>query len=163
METGCLDPERNRVSIGGGGEAGPEPPERGKGRQLELSKGGNNMEEDEEEQPKQTCCRRIGGSRVSSHLIVFNLNECICRYSDCDHCVFFFQENKSYGVEPFALILCLHTADHHVTNNYDVQYLRSFRCTPQRMLQIYGILLDDSTVLTYSTYFKEINELTRLR
>ncbi len=34
----------------------------------------------------------------------------------CDHCFHFFQENKSYGVEPFALILCLHVADNHVTN-----------------------------------------------
>jgi hypothetical protein len=76
MEMGCcLDPERNRVSIEGAGEAGPGPPEMGKGRQLEPSKGGDNMEKDEEEQPNRMFCRRIGANRVSSHLIVLNLYE----------------------------------------------------------------------------------------
>jgi hypothetical protein len=30
-----------------------------------------------------------------------------------------FQENKSYGVETIALILCLHVAVHHVPNGPD--------------------------------------------
>ncbi len=46
--------ERNGVSMGGGAEGGPGPPERGKDRQLMPSKGGDNMEKDEEEQPNQT-------------------------------------------------------------------------------------------------------------
>ncbi len=36
--------------MGGGGEGGPGPPERGKDKQLMLSKGGENMENNEEEQ-----------------------------------------------------------------------------------------------------------------
>ncbi len=50
MVTGCcLGPERNGVSMGGGGEGMPSPPERGKDKQLMPSKGGDNMEKDEEE------------------------------------------------------------------------------------------------------------------
>ncbi len=55
METGYyLDPEGNGVSLVGGGEAGPSPPERGKDRQLKPSKITDNMEKDEEEQPIRT-------------------------------------------------------------------------------------------------------------
>jgi hypothetical protein len=55
MGTGCcLGPERNGVSMGGGGEGGPGLPERGKDKQLMPSKGRDNMEKDEEEQPNQT-------------------------------------------------------------------------------------------------------------
>ncbi len=32
--------------------------------------------------------------------------------------VSFLQENKLYGIKPFALILCLPIAENHVTNNY---------------------------------------------
>jgi hypothetical protein len=54
MERGCcLDPERNGVSLEGGGEAGPGPAERGKG-QLKPKERRDNMKEDEEEQPIQT-------------------------------------------------------------------------------------------------------------
>jgi hypothetical protein len=45
------------------------------------------------------------------------LYECGC--SDYDHCFLFFKENKSHGVKPFTLILCLHVADHHITKKYD--------------------------------------------
>jgi hypothetical protein len=55
METGyCLDPEENGVGLGGGGEAGPGLPERGKDRQLKPDEGWDNMEKDEEEQPNWT-------------------------------------------------------------------------------------------------------------
>ncbi len=55
METGyCLDPEENGVGLGGGGEAGPGPPERGKDRQLKPGEGWDNMEKDEEKQPNWT-------------------------------------------------------------------------------------------------------------
>ncbi len=41
MEAGCcLGSERNKVSMGGGGEGRPRPPERGKDKQLMPSKGG---------------------------------------------------------------------------------------------------------------------------
>ncbi len=54
MDTGCcLGPEMNKVSMGGGRWGRPGPPERGKGKQLMRSKGGDNMEKDEEEQPHQ--------------------------------------------------------------------------------------------------------------
>jgi hypothetical protein len=43
--------EMGSVYIGGGGEAGPSPPERGKDKQLRPSEGRDNMEKDEEEQP----------------------------------------------------------------------------------------------------------------
>jgi hypothetical protein len=50
MEAGyCLDQEGNGVGLGGGGEAGPSLPERGKGRQLKPSEGKDNMEKDEEQ------------------------------------------------------------------------------------------------------------------
>ncbi len=50
METGyCLDPEGNGVGLGGGGEAVPGPPEKGKDRQLKPTKGRDNMEKDCEE------------------------------------------------------------------------------------------------------------------
>jgi hypothetical protein len=55
METGCcLCPVRNGVSLGGGGEGGPGPPERGKDKQLIPNKGGDNIGKDEEEQPIRT-------------------------------------------------------------------------------------------------------------
>jgi hypothetical protein len=55
MGTGCcLDPEGNGVGLGGGEEAGPGPPKRGKDRQLKPSEGRDNMEKDEEEQPIRT-------------------------------------------------------------------------------------------------------------
>ncbi len=45
MGTGCcLGPAGNGVSIEGGGEGRPGPPERGKDKQLMPSKGGDNME-----------------------------------------------------------------------------------------------------------------------
>jgi hypothetical protein len=63
------------------------------------------MEEDRREQSEQPLdCVCI-------------LYECDCRYYDCDHCFIFFLENKSHGVEPFALILSLHIANHLVMNN----------------------------------------------
>ncbi len=55
IEAGCCrGSERNGVSMGAGGEGGPERPERGKDKQLMPSKGGDNMEKDEEEQPNRT-------------------------------------------------------------------------------------------------------------
>ncbi len=55
METGyCLDPGGNGVSLGGGGEPGPGPAEKGKERKLKPSEGRDNIEKDEEEQPIQT-------------------------------------------------------------------------------------------------------------
>ncbi len=46
----CLGSEGNGVSMGGGGEGGPELPEMGKDKKSMPSKGGNNMEKDEKEQ-----------------------------------------------------------------------------------------------------------------
>jgi hypothetical protein len=93
METGCcLGPERTGVKIGGGGEGGPGPPERGKDKQLMPSKGGDNMEKDKEEQPNWTLWRRVGENRVSSHLIGLNSYKCKCRYPDSDHCFFYLSE-----------------------------------------------------------------------
>ncbi len=45
--------EENGVSMGGGGEGGPGPPETGKDKQSMLSKGADNMEKDEKEQSNQ--------------------------------------------------------------------------------------------------------------
>jgi hypothetical protein len=49
----CLGSEGNGVSMGGGGEGGHGPPERGKYKQLMPSKDGDNMEKEEEEQSHQ--------------------------------------------------------------------------------------------------------------
>ncbi len=54
METCCcLGPERNGVSIGGGGKGRPSPPERGKDKHLMPNRGRDNMGKDEEEQPNR--------------------------------------------------------------------------------------------------------------
>ncbi len=54
METSCfLGSERNRVSMGGGGEGGPRLLERGKDKQSMPSRGEDNMEKDEEERPNR--------------------------------------------------------------------------------------------------------------
>ncbi len=51
METGCcLGSQVNGVSMGGGVESRPGPPERGKDKQLKPSKDRDNIEKDEEEQ-----------------------------------------------------------------------------------------------------------------
>jgi hypothetical protein len=51
MEMGCcLGSEVNGVSMGGGVESRPGPPERGKDKQLKPSKDRDNIEKDEEEQ-----------------------------------------------------------------------------------------------------------------
>ncbi len=42
----CQGPERNGVSMGGGVQGGPGPPERGKDRQLMPSKGSNKEKDD---------------------------------------------------------------------------------------------------------------------
>jgi hypothetical protein len=50
METGCcLDPGENGTGSEGGGEAGPNSPERGKDKQLKPREGGENMRKEEEE------------------------------------------------------------------------------------------------------------------
>jgi hypothetical protein len=68
----CLGSEGNGVSMGGGGEGGPELPEMGKDKKSMPSKGGNNMEKDEKEQSNRAWWRRIGANRVSSQLIKLN-------------------------------------------------------------------------------------------
>jgi hypothetical protein len=46
----ALGSEGNGVSMGGGGQSGPELPETGKVKPSMLSKGRDNMEKDEKEQ-----------------------------------------------------------------------------------------------------------------
>ncbi len=120
MEAGrCLGPEGNGVSLGEGGEGGPGPPGGGKDKQSVLSEGRDKngqgrggpgksdvMKKDRREQSKQVFSEQ---DRRNSVIMIAKLNLISC---------FCFQENKPYGVKkPFALILCLHTAVHHVTNS----------------------------------------------
>ncbi len=74
------------------------------------------MEKDEEEQPNRMYWRRVGVNRVNGHFIGLNSYKCNCRYPDSDHCFFSFRRINHMALKPFALILCLHVADHHVTN-----------------------------------------------
>ncbi len=61
------------------------------------------MEEDREQSEQPLDCFCI-------------LYECDCRYSDCDHCFIFFQENKSHSVEPLHWS-SVYTLLIHVMNN----------------------------------------------
>ncbi len=55
IEAGCcLGPEGNGVSLGGGVEGGPGPPEGGKDEQLVLGEGRDNMGKEEEDWTSRT-------------------------------------------------------------------------------------------------------------
>ncbi len=117
MEVGyCLGSEGNGISLEEGSEGGPGPPGCGKDKQSVLNEGRDNMGKDEEDQPSRRWWRRIGANRVSGLLNKLNFVTMIAELilTLC----FFFQENKSYGVQkPFALILCLPTTVQHVANS----------------------------------------------
>ncbi len=49
----CLGTEGNGVSSGEGGEGGPGPPDRGRGKQFSPSKEGGNMKQEEEGKKSQ--------------------------------------------------------------------------------------------------------------
>ncbi len=67
-------------------------------------------EEEEEEEPIRVGWRKIGWEQSEKTLdytcVYINV---IAGVLIVTIVIFFFQENKSHSVEPFALILCLHT------------------------------------------------------
>jgi hypothetical protein len=60
----------------------------------------------------------MGANRANSHLIVFVFYRCVIAGILIVTLFSFLSGNISYGVEPFALILSPHVADHHYTDKF---------------------------------------------
>ncbi len=61
----CLDPKGNGVSLGKGGEGGPDPPKKQGKNQSVVNVGRDNKDKDEEERTSRAWWRRITANRVS--------------------------------------------------------------------------------------------------
>ncbi len=110
----CLGSDGNGVGTGKGGKGRPGPPEGGKDKQSVPNKGRDNMGKDEEDQPSQTWWRR---NRGRSLLIKLNFVSVVTSFWFLI-VVLSFRRINHMALKPFASIICLPIAVHHIANNY---------------------------------------------